>query len=167
MENEKTVSHLNSKIWYRLIKVIYFVLLLVFLVIPPTAVFYSYGSEYDQTNSYIKCANGKVFYLSENGFYIYNGYMSDSNKASAKNLCFDGVRNFVKEKIGTMEFLKPQVISETESSGGYELVNKYTNRNWFATVGFSILSIAIVLLVFELVRRIFYYVVLGKINPKN
>ena len=49
----------------------------------------------------------------------------------------------------------------------YELVAYHGSRDWTTTIGLIILSIIGILLLFELVRRGFYYVFLGKINPEK
>jgi len=41
------------------------------------------------------------------------------------------------------------------------------SRNWLRILEYSILSFLILAVVFELIRRIFYYVVLGTIKPKK
>lgn len=49
----------------------------------------------------------------------------------------------------------------------YELVSVYTERNWFATIGYMLLAVLGWLIFFEIVRRVFYYVVLGSLTPKK
>lgn len=166
MENKKTIEYLNTKAWYRFLKVIYLVFLIFFLISPLIAIFFSYSPEYDNTNSYIKCANGKNFFLRDKGINLYDDFMWEDDKEKAKGLCFDGEVDVEKDSISG-HILRAKIISTTENSGKYELISKYTSRNWVATIGFSLLSIAVALLVFELVRRIFYYVVLGKIRPEK
>lgn len=163
----KTLSELNSKWWYRLIKVIYIASYLIIVVGSIVAIFYNFSPEFDNAKSYIKCENGKEFILSENGYDLYSDYMSHSNQVYAEDLCFDGIIEFKKEEIGNLEFKKPIVISETEKSGRYELISKYTNRDWFSTVGFSILTILGTGIIFEIFRRIFYYIILGSVRPKK
>lgn len=160
----KTISELNNKWWYRLIKVIYLAILLVAFIGYPIGIFFSYGPEYDNDKSYIKCANGKDFILSKNGIYLNSDYMYSSDKDKAESLCFDGTVNFTKDEFGKTHL---RITSKTENSGKYELVNLYTGRNWIATVGFSLLSMFGVSLAFETMRRIFYYVILGSIKPKK
>lgn len=166
----KTISELNNKWWYRLIKVVYLTVFSLSFVGYPVAVFLSYGPEYDNDKSYIKCANGKDFILSKNGINLSSNYMYSWDKDKAENLCFDGVIKYESSGASSgllKEFLKPKVISITNNSGKYELVSRYTSRNYFATIGLSLLSMAITILVFELIRRVFYYVVLGSLKPKK
>jgi len=163
MEN-KTISYLNSKMWYRFIKVIYLLILFLSLVGYSVAIFVYYGPRYDNDKSYIKCANGKNFILSQNEINLHSDFMWDSDIEKAKSLCFDGTVNFTTDKYGQTRLGHT---SKTDNSGKYELVNIYTNRNWIATIGFILLSIIGNLLVFEAIRRAFYYIALGTIRPKN
>ena len=160
----KTTGELNNKWWYRLIKVAYIGCFLFALVAPVVGIFASYGPEYDNTKSYIKCANGKEFILSENGITLYSDFMWTTDEERARGLCFDGETDVTKDVYGQ---LRLRVLSTTANSGKYELISNYTSRNWTATVGFSLLSIFIAALVFELVRRIFYYIFLGSLKPKK
>jgi len=163
MEN-KTISYLNSKMWYRFIKVIYLLILFIGLVGYSISIFVFYSPKYDNNKSYIKCANGKNFILSQNEINLYSDFMWDSDMEKAKSLCFDGIVNFTTDKYGQTRLGHT---SETDNSGKYELVSIYTNRNWIATIGFTLLSIISNLLVFEAIRRVFYYIALGTIRPKN
>ena len=88
--------------------------------------------------------------------------MYSDDKGKAASLCFDGTISFVKDKYGQT---KLQVTSRTENSGVYELVSEYTKRDWIATIGFSLLSIAIAYTVFGLLKRTLYYIVLGTFTP--
>jgi len=174
MEN-KTISYLNSKMRYRFIKVIYLLILFLSLVGYSVAIFVYHEPKYDNDKSYIKCANGKNFILSQNEINLYSDFMWSSDKEKAKSLCLDLDRTRSVEENGAFSnwekiYGKTPTISfsaETENSGKYELVNIYTNRNWIATIGFILLSIIGNLLVFEAIRRVFYYIALGTIRPKN
>ena len=164
MEN-KTISYLNSKIWYRFIKVIYLLILFISIVGYSTAIFISYSQEYDNTKSYIKCANGKNFILSQNEIDLHSDFMGSSDREKSKSLCFDGLNSI--EKTDSDHIFRLKTISETENSGKYELVSIYINRNWIVTIEFILLSIIGNLFIFEAIRRGFYYVVLGSIRPKK
>lgn len=49
----------------------------------------------------------------------------------------------------------------------YKLVPVYTDRDWLRTILFSSLALALALLSFELIKRVFYYVILGSIRPQR
>lgn len=163
MEN-KTISYLNSKMWYRFIKVVFLLFLFLCLVSSSAAIFTYYSPKYDNAKSYIKCAKGKNFILNQNGINLHSDFMWDFDMEKAKSLCFDGTLDFKTDKYGQTHL---ETTSETNNSGKYELVSIYTNRNWIATIGFILLSIVISLFIFEATKRGFYYIVLGSIRPKK
>lgn len=151
--------------WYRLLKVIYLIILFLSLVGFLAVIFVSYNPKYDNSKSYIKCANGKNFILTQNEISLYGDYMQTPDKEKAKSLCFDGTVTPIKTYEDHIFTLK--TTSETENSGKFELVSIYTSRDWIATIGFMLLSIIGNLFVFEAIRRGFYYIVLGTIRPKK
>ena len=175
MDNKNTINYLNSRWWYRLIKTAYLFFFLLGLLGYPIAIFNFYGPEYDNDASYIKCANGKKFILSQNGITLYGEFMGSTDQEKAKNLCFGGVINYMEPiRMTKAEYeakygQAPTVENVTESgaAGKYELISKYITRNWLVIIGFSLLSILATLFIFELLRRIFYYIVLGNLRPKK
>lgn len=160
----KTISELNAWWWYRLLKVVSLFLLLAFIVGTPIGIFINYGPQYDNDNSYIKCANGKTFKLEPNGIYTYSDYLDSYDIEKAEGLCFDGTIEVVEDRFGEK---RPQITSRTTNSGKYELISIYTERDWVATIGFTLLSIVGYLVFFEIVRRVFYYILLGSIRPQK
>ena len=146
---ERTILDLNSKWWYRLIKAVYLMLLFLSIAGSSVVIFFLNAPEYDN-KPYIKCANGKEFVLSEDGTTPYSDFIWTTATEQAEYLC-SGLSS------GDKIWPVPQ----------FEHISKYKNRDWFATIGFSLLSALGVLFVFELARRIFYYVVLGKLLPRK
>ncbi|GEM_PF-1305990 len=187
MENKNSISHLTSNWWYRLIKVVYLFFLVIALIGFSAGIFFSFSPEYDNNRSYIKCANGKEFVLSENGITLYSDFMWSTDRDKAVRLCsdiatltepqrtqLDGiVLKMDSDGASTPDIqvivndFKQKYGQPSPNSGKYELVSKYTNRNWVAIIGFSLLSIVATLLFFEVIRRIFYYIVLGSLRPKK
>lgn len=188
----KTIADLNSKWWYRLIKVVYILALLFFLIAPVVGIVFSYAPEFDGINSYARCKDGRTVNLIKNDVHLYSEYVWSSDDKIIKDRCansftLEEVKNGIsddqvinrmlansnteynveaaleagatKKQIG--DYLKTQIEKNTE----YTLVSAYTPRNWIATIGFSLLSVVITLLVFEVAKRIFYYILLGSIRP--
>lgn len=83
----KTIAELNTKWWYRFLKVGYFPFFFLILIGSPIGIFYAYEPIYDDEKSYIKCANGKEFLLRENGIFLYSKNMDSYDKEKAENLC--------------------------------------------------------------------------------
>jgi hypothetical protein len=166
----KTISEINARWWYRLIKVIYIVIFICCLILPIFIIVTSYEPHFDNNKSYIECADGKNFFLRQNDILLQSDNISLYDQA-AQHLCFDGVITYQPNEATTgwasLFGPTPHVVSTTKNSGKYKLVSKYTKRNWLATIGFSLLSIIVTVIVFELIKRIFYYIILGRILPKT
>ena len=152
----KTITELNSKAWYRLLKVIY-----VLIFIPIFVLAFFSGSiatkpEIDNKKSFVKCDDGKVFTLEESVVFLRYGPYVDS----IDNLT-------LIRKCSPASSFRPLV----ESYGGiqvdknYELTIIYAQRNWPKTIVISFLSLIATIFVFELLKRIFYYIVLGSFIP--
>jgi len=183
---ERSIAGLNQTIWYRGMKVVYFLSLLFFLVAPPVGIFLDYTPEFDNINSYLLCKDGRQMYLKENNITLNNGYISSNDDEELKHICLSDAEigrairtrfpdnkyiGLSNEEIGASEkksfsakFATYSIRSNTEN---YTLVSKYEERNWFATIGYSVMSIIVTLLSFEAMRRIFYYIFLGSLWSKK
>jgi len=58
----QTIRELNSKIWYRALKVIYVLIFISILVVSALIVVDNFAPKFDDERSYIKCDNGKTFH---------------------------------------------------------------------------------------------------------
>jgi len=147
-----TIEQLKEKTWYRFLKVIYALAFIIIIVFAVALIFDSTSPRYDNDNSYIKCNNGKEFKLSElnkNGTHISGPYIDTGE---------DRLLNF--DCIWRGASADPNI-------KGYKFIGIYTARNWFKIMWQSLLSIAIALIIFEVIKRIFYYILLGKFMPKK
>ncbi|MFA7285309.1 MAG: hypothetical protein WC011_00470 [Candidatus Paceibacterota bacterium] len=165
---KKDLNYLNSKWWYRLIKVSFVFLFLLSFILPVVGIIFKNTPKFDNSESYVKCANGKKFILNQHDFSDSFAWRSDKEKA--ENICFDGVIKFrdMGNSRGFLSgFMTSEIVSETENSGKYELISKYTKTNWFNMIVMSLLSLALTIIVFEFIRRLFYYIVLGSFLPEK
>ena len=190
MENKKTLVHLNSKWWYRLIKVFYILMFVIILIVPTITIFNGFKPNFNAENSYIKCNDGQTVNLLQNKIYLYSEYIYTDDDNKIRNLCLsdseiggvakqvypngvssDGVKytNFSDIELGksVREANSVWILKMTPTEKNYELVAVYDERNWLAIIGFSFISIILVIFVFELIKRIFYYVALGTIKPEK
>ena len=183
----KTIQELNTKIWYRFIKVI-FILLYVLCFVSVIGIAYTVTEpEFDKENSYIKCSNGRI--LSQDEYPFDSDYLIYSDDSEVKRVCtMDspqhaeylqeiretaqwGVDNGKTEQEVMAAILKYKQQKFEEAGGydmpkNYEFYPKYDPRNQTLFVGYTLGSGLIVLMFFELMRRIFYYIVLGTIWNK-
>ncbi|QQR76582.1 hypothetical protein IPJ63_03750 [Candidatus Nomurabacteria bacterium] len=167
---KKDLKYLNSKWWYRLMKVLIFSILVYALVGIPIAVFDSYAPRFDYENSYISCANGKTFSLKNGGIYAFSDNLGAHNVDRAIELCVDVIKSSTEVSyvpVSVREALTLKYGTPSINSGKYEFVAIYTDRNWIASLSYSIMAIMATLLIFELIRRVFYYIVLGSFFPDN
>jgi hypothetical protein len=166
----KTVSELNAKWWYRLVKVVF---IATFLVSAIFAAYATFDTSRTRTVSdyIVKCNYGskatfaawqdKGIYISS---YSYNGIssLSDSQKEDLQKAC--GITQDVMNGIFDQ-------IRAGANPKDYALFNialgKVDVGSNFKAVLYSLLSIMGVYLVFEVARRAFYYVLLGKILPRE
>lgn len=178
---EKTISHLNSKAWYRLIKVIYLAVILIALGISTTVIVEANSRRFDNKNSYITCNDGRKFYLKDTSVHLSGGYVPSYYESDVRHLCLtnselgDKAKNkypaqysdLTNEEIGRRLRDNNALFIESVNvqTKNYNLTSIYKERNWLMTIGKAILAGAIILLAFEIFRRIFYYIILGRIFP--
>lgn len=140
---EKTTGCLNSKIWYRFIKVICIVCFLIVLVIALFISYYAYKPRkvFDNEKSYIQCNNGMIYNLKQNEVHLFSDYIDSYDDQKFRKWCSDG---------------------------NYKLISRYKIEGSWGSVSLTMLLTIIGLTtIFEIIRRIFYYIVLGAIFPSK
>ena len=191
----KTVTELNSKWWYRLIKVIY-LLLFIFamgcsLIAPPV-------SYLESPKKLIKCGNGVEISpsdLYDKGIYLnsYDSFVSADNHFKIQTLCEPNSKYVSRVKVQKILDDRPNgvamddVLNELTKDGWLvEGVNtnpdkaykEYTaddfkkityevkkDIKWGEMIEVLLLSVIGTIIFFEITRRIFYYIVLGSVKP--
>jgi len=188
---KKDLFWLNSKWWYRLIKVGYFILFLVVIFLSQSFLFSNFGPEIDYKKSYLKCDNGQKLFLEENNIFIFSRNIYGEVVKKNQQLCMDtvelgkevksifnqysdysdyeiGVK--VKENLSSKDvFSKPSPVVPYLDLGydNYKLIIIKTNFFWVSRLLFPVLFLVGSIVIFELFRRIFYYVVLGSFLPEK
>lgn len=159
----KTVKNLNSKVWYRFLKVIYVLFFLPFFI---SSIYSGYGftkPHFDNEESYILCDNGQKLRAKS----LTSSYISISHDKTYKRICAIQ-ESSVGETLSEEEFLaRYSEIKNQDISSNYKLVSVFTKRNWFKAIGTSVLLTFVIYFFFELTRRIFYYILLGSFIPKK
>ena len=174
----KTLEELNQKWWYRLIKVLYFLVIVVLILSAVAIIYDTERPVVDNKESYIKCENGKRFMLNQTNISLYyDDYLYTDEKAEAQKLCVTKITpEQAQAELDRRKSLSnppPSFIDKTKPVDlekyriNYELVTIYNERNWFNIIGYSLLAIFSITLFFEVLRRIFYYVTLGSVRPKK
>jgi hypothetical protein len=152
-EDKKTIEYLNSKWWYRLLKIIYIFLFTV-LVISSFSIIYDTTSPkkvFDNKSSYIQCIDKDAqFGLDENDISLLSEYIYSWDDKTFKSWC------------GNYKDVNDPLNIRNE----YKLISLFKTRGSWYDVMYYFTEIIIILFVFfEIIKRIFYYVSLGKINP--
>ncbi len=219
---KKTLSYLNSRVWYRLLKVIYLFSLVTFTAGYNLIVYSSIGiQDLDLKATQINCTlkDKKVFtpasinlYLSNSAFknkkFNYKEFYTGSHDYEIRqilNACYEGT-SFkpqddkydnqkvieIIDELGLLNKIKTNWTLE-ETTSADEKYNDYKQStenapdhekieslnfniklfeinpifsNWTAIKFFSLGNL-IIIFAFELTRRIFYYILLGKLLPRG
>jgi hypothetical protein len=228
MENKKTLSYLNSKTWYRFLKVIYCAVFLIIVIIVMLMVWSGYNvKEVDYKNSIIICTPNDTSVSnqphiqipldqieSEASYYDllalqYGGDDLTSLNNKFRDACMinivtmkDGTNNLVasgqrvtlnqnqilkindqpfspvnlEQQIYTMQELLAQTsnISPLKLNlSAFKLVGKnyslsiVKTNNLLQTIFYFLIWFFVVIFIFEILRRAFYYIVLGSIKPSK
>ncbi len=197
------IKNLESKIWFRFLKVIfvfaYIVAFLAVLVFAYSSKPYATNDEY---NSKIVCDNGKEYKAGDVGIDAYialaeqlggfatgnapweGGAGATPAKNKATMLCLGYIPHTLTEDRRTQldSIVKKMDSQGAPSSDIQVIVNdfklkfgqpeiapsykveivKKTVGNWWGFIRYTILTLFIVFVIFELIRRTFLYVVIGK-----
>ena len=156
---EKTISYLNTKWYYRFIKVAY-ILASLFTIIIVLAIAFNSSKPYqvfDNDKSYIICNNqeqqGVKYYISNSGESLYSTFLFSWDIDKFNTLC--GVKTL------TLNYINNQ-------QRYFNLFPIYKNvGSWFGTIFECLISLIITLLIIGIVKRLFYYIILGKFFPKK
>jgi hypothetical protein len=224
MEN-KTIGYINSKAWYRLIKVLFVIGFLIVLVGFNFVIFSQGVKTIDRTNTIIQCnvfdhksfsvksinlsLNSKDFV---NGSFDYKLYFESYNDSSIQEI-LNGCAGNSPKYLATINFNNDiyydQRMVEIENKYGLIGVGDHITSEQIATItpdldtykqetvslygnekaryldfSFHLFDIApaytynpflewflignfVILFIFEAIRRIFYYIVLGTLRPKK
>ncbi len=153
----KTVSELNSKWWYRLLKVSWLFFALIGIISAITISWNNNGSEFDPISSKVVCNDGRHFPVDKIGMHSeFSVYSFDE---TFRTWCST-------EMVNDNGVLKLKKIDGTISpEKNYAFIAEHTPHDWVGFIWYSLLSIFCIYFVFEVIRRIFYYVILGSIFP--
>lgn len=220
--NMKTIPELNSKWWYRLVKILY-VFTFIIIVIFGTALFFtsSYENEVDYNKTAVVCSNGVSTPISQVSNVItqlgasfpvkatdvvFHNKLPDNFELLAlhfgatevsgepdefdvafRALCStqvvimkDGTRKLVPynkfsqldlSNVSTVDGKPPLSFSSSIMWGNVSVKNydisTVLKSHTLQKILYSIALLLCVLLVFEVIRRSFYYVVLGSLKPSK
>jgi len=177
MENKKTIEYLNGTAWYRAVKVIYILsFVAVFALI---IVVFSTEGDFDVLdiqNSKIVCqyGNEKIFLVKDifdTGKILapnnYDLHFTTDDENRIREFCEIDQEKLLAEgvwRIGENGRIEAEVFDSGIYGGVAEYrIEKERKKNW----GSLLLGLLVTVAIFEAIKRIFYYIVLGRINPKK
>jgi hypothetical protein len=184
-----TTKELNNRWWYRLVKVVYILALVFSAAIVCLLIFSSITPQFDSANSYVICGNYQNHVtMKDAGVTLYDEYISPDNDTILKYICANtkdlgtaaqeaypnstAYQNASPVSLGqSIQLTYPQYNQTLNQMMGfvpdnYTFVPVYTPRNWPLLILYLFIGILCVVLVFEIIRRIFYYIVLGRLRPR-
>lgn len=161
-----TLKDLQESIWYRLLKVFFiigFLLVMLFSLIGVYVTVFP-DQQIDLEKSKIICDDAKETFWSYEKLGLISSYITTDKVAALKNSCYfasGDEGDILSDKL----LNKPSYITKNYSE---EIVYKAVSIGEICKfVLYSFILFVIVLLISELVRRVFYYVVLGKFFPNK
>lgn len=171
--NEKTISGLNQKMWYRFIKVIFIITFISFCGVCVWINFeqiYKYHTDYivncnyGNKNVFLALKDKQIFILgpfTHNGSSIPIEYgLPDDTKKELQSAC--GISQEDALAIGKIS------IQTNDVKKLYDLTStKVANSNYQIAIIQSFLCILIIFIIYEIIKRLFYYIVLGSLRPKK
>lgn len=186
-KNMKTISELNEKWWYRLLKVIYFALIIFTLFIVTSFV----GNE-TAPYSVLDLDNSNLVCLNENKSVNFKLSFNEVNRIEKSSSAYR-VLEMDRDRddlIGRLCGTKKDYLNSLpalNNTGSYVPVSNRTGvdwrkevlerhllikndkivGSWKMTIFYIMLSWVFIFIIFEILRRIFYYIILGKIKPDS
>lgn len=206
---EKTISYLNSKTWYRLVKVLYILLFVISVFGLNIGNYFGNGVkkvDLEKTKIYCNIKDKKIFSPKDiysnfalypedfvNGSFDYEhffrGYYSQNKVTDILKKCGDTstLDLFAKQRAveitkGEKDYDRELVHKEVEKiTGGYKsdsekadlldfsvhLFEIYPVFSYTYFIIFFLVGNLSIIFIFELMKRVFYYVVCGSLKPKK
>lgn len=167
--SEKTISYLNQKIWYRAIKVLY---ILGFIYVATFVTLFAYQTNYkkievDNALTRITCNYGnKSVFSAEDAGIVFNlsefsagTNLSDEHRIALMGACDIGLDDRIEKY--SLPFSGINEINDYFSVVSLFKYGLDLNK-FILTLGTGLVWLW---LSFEIMRRIFYYIVCGKLMP--
>jgi len=179
---EKTISYLNSKIIYRLIKVFYIFSFLIAFVLFFCFSYY-FLSRIDLNNTYVQCNDNRIINSDDlieskiNVDFSINSNDDYKVRAICEHPDYKRTEKSLKNRNGEpftetqLTYIRNQIGITTVDGVNYKLEPNYkfiaNNHVNTRNILIVIATLAGIIIFFEIVKRTFYYIVLGSIRPKK
>lgn len=152
IRNMTNETNLNSKVWYRTLKVMYVLSFLILIVIVQPYILIGIPHQ-DTLNGKVQkitCDNGKVYYPKKEIFVQGDGSLYDTDDIAARKLCVYGANNY-----GNSNLAFP-TNRNYKTTIGYPTIGSWQNIFYAETIVFLV-----ILILLETTRRTILYISLG------
>lgn len=159
-----TVAELNKKKWYRALKLLYIVSLIIVILFGLQLFREDLPTEHVVDDNYVTCNDGREISFLEFGFYTYTSSTDLEYGKSIRKAC--GLDK--NDPLGLFDSNADELYRSNPSAKNYD-VGKHiqTYGSYGASFKELLLYFFWVYLIFEGIRRGFYYIMLGRMNPKK
>lgn len=171
---EKTIGHLKSKVWYRLIKVLYIILMIIAFGIG-VAVIYSTNIEYPMNDrlSRITCHSPSTYFdvhhdIRKKDYGITGTSLTKEQVLKiANDFCIkrEGSFRLIDLPSSTPNPTNDYLEKNSTFTASHSVMDDKLNLGKF--IGFTVGLLFSIVLITEIIRRAFYYIALGTLKPKE
>ena len=182
------LPYLNQLTWFRWVKIAYVGLFALAIIVVAKDSFSVFAPRVDADNSYITCASGETYSLGHNRLQMQGNNLAKSDDLRARRLCMtdaelgasarenynyafdEGIDNAaLGQKVRTENsfYYQNAYLLATPTEQNYTLTKVHVKHSVLAKVLWLILPTIIILAIFEVIRRVFYYVVLDTFIPEK
>ncbi len=174
MEDKKTIKYLNNKVWYRAIKIVYILSFFVVLAFMIVAVTEGEFTVLDVPNSKVICQYGNekqslmkdIFSKDKMPVFLPNYYNLRDDEFSQAILKSCSIDKVIDQ--GPSKRFLDSVVMPGESQVDFIPADPYRiEEEEKIQFGYILLVLLVTIVIFEAIRHIFYYIVLGIVNPKK
>ena len=165
----QTIENLNKKIWYRIVKVLYFGIFFFVLLIGGMSIYdETTYYPYNENETHISCTGSYDGVNIKKSIYgiTGNSLTLDQKKAIGKDICGADPAKINSFELFTGRFEGDLLLSKNEFFTASQGVMEQKIHPGSFIEYFSLLLIGLGM-VFEIIRRVFYYIVFGTFRPKE
>lgn len=160
----ETLTKLNNRWWYRLLKVIYVSVLIYTLIVSTAFAVADTKPEklFDRNNSKIVCLDGNKNSFSFKELGLFKGSEIDPEDVVRWcNLTTSSPNSEVSDFTNA-------ALRSGEIRDSYQRIEREkTEGSWLLTTAYALITIIIILVLFEVIRRVFYYIFFGTFRPQK
>jgi len=163
---EKRRKSLEGKVWYRFIKVIFIVALLLGPLVG-IGVFYDSIPKRQIDDAVITCDNGRSFSAREKGVYVVTESLSNYDKQKISNACNAGIKHeIINERTGETKWINFEELAQRGITAkniiGYKIDYTYKTEGGWKEAILSGIGVALIgVLSVIVIKKTILYILIG------